>query len=180
MMHRSAGMSIYEREKFSAISLRLNDSGEMYFFLPKEGVTPEEVIADPALINVLHQGEGLYTGYALINMTIPKFSLRQKTDLMDHLNRLGITDASIPGTADFSPLTDEASAVYLSAAEHAAMVEIDEEGVTGAAYTELLLDGAAAIEPETVDFVLDRPFCFAITAPDSSILFAGIMNNVGP
>ena len=178
MMHRSAGMSIYDREKFSAISLSLSDSGEMYFFLPKEGIAPEEVVADPALINVLHRGEGLYTGYAMVNMTIPKFTVRQKTDLMDHLNRLGITDASIPGTADFSPLTDEVSDVYLSAAEHAAMVEIDEEGVTGAAYTELLLDGAAAIEPEPVDFILDRPFCFAITAPDGSILFAGIIHNV--
>ncbi len=179
MMHRRAGMSIYEREKFSAISLSLSDSGEMYFFLPKEETAPEEVIADPALINVLHRGEGLYTGYAMVNMTVPKFTVRQKTDLMDHLNRLGITDALIPGTADFSPLTDEASDVYLSAAEHAAMVEVDEEGVTGAAYTELLLDGATAIEPEPVDFVLDRPFCFVITAPDSSILFAGIINNVG-
>ena len=41
-----------------------------------------------------------------------------------------------------------------------------------------MLDGAAAIESERVDFVLDRPFCFAITAPDGSILFAGIINNV--
>ena len=178
MMHRSAGMSIYEREKFSAISLSLSDSGEMYFFLPKEGTTPEEVITDPAMINVLHRGEGLYTGYTIVNMTIPKFTVSRKTDLMDHLNRLGITNASIPGTADFSLLTDEASDVFLSAAEHAAMVEIDEEGVTGAAYTELMLDGAAAIEPEPVDFVLDRPFCFAITAPDSSVLFAGIIHNV--
>ena len=178
MMHQSSGMSIYERDKFSAIGLNLSDSGEMYFFLPKEGISPEEVIKDPALINVLHRGEGLYTGYAIINMTIPKFSVRQKTDLMDHLNRLGIKDASVAGLADFSPLTEEASNVFLSAAEHAVMVEIDEEGVTGAVYTELMLDGAAAVEPEPVDFVLDRPFCFVIAAPDGSILFAGIIQNV--
>ena len=178
MMHRREGMSIYDRDLFSAISLRLNDSGEMYFFLPKEETTPEEVLADPEMLNILHRKDRRYIGYATVNMTVPRFIVRQKTDLMDHLDRLGITDAAVAGLADFSPLTDEATNVYLSTAEHAAMVEIDEEGVTGAAYTELMLDGATAIEPEPVDFILDRPFFFAIVAPDGSLLFAGIIHDV--
>ena len=178
MMHSTQGMGIYRREKFSAISLDLNDSGEMFFFLPEEGVTPEEIIADPALFNVLHRGDGLNIPYALVRMTIPKFTVRERTDLREKLEALGITDALSAETADFSLLTDEAEGVFLSRAEHAAMVEIDEEGVTGAAYTALMLDGAAAIQPEPVDFVLDRPFCFVVTGLDGSILFAGIVNNI--
>jgi serine protease inhibitor len=178
MMHSTQGMGIYRREKFSAISLDLNDSGEMFFFLPEEGVTPEEIITDPAMFNVLRHGDGLNIPYALVRMTIPKFTVRERTDLREKLEALGITDALSAETADFSPLTDEAEGVFLSRAEHAAMVEIDEEGVTGAAYTALMLDGAAAMQPEPVDFVLDRPFCFVVTGLDGSILFAGIVNNI--
>ena len=60
-----------------------------------------------------------------------------------------------------------------------AMLAETADGNTRQQVLDVLQDGATAIEPEPVDFVLDRPFCFVITAPDSSILFAGIINNVG-
>ena len=63
--------------------------------------------------------------------------------------------------------------IYISKVDHAAMVEIDEEGVTGAAYTDIMYAGAGMPPEEEVDFVLDRPFMYVITAPDGSLLFAG-------
>ena len=74
--------------------------------------------------------------------------------------------------ADFSPLTAEPG-VFLGKADHAAAVSIDEEGVTGAAYTDLGLCGSGMPPEEQVDFVLDRPFYFVVTGRDGSILFAG-------
>ena len=61
----------------------------------------------------------------------------------------------------------------MSKAEHAANLSIDEEGVTGAAYTDIGLCGAGMPPEEVVDFVLDRPFLFLVTSRDGSILFAG-------
>ena len=58
------------------------------------------------------------------------------------------------------------------------MIEIDEHGVTGAAYTELTLTEGAAQPDETIDFVVDRPFMFIVTGKDSSMLFAGIVKNI--
>ena len=58
------------------------------------------------------------------------------------------------------------------------MLEIDEQGVTGAAYTEILLAGAGAPPEEELDFVLDRPFLFLVTGRDGSILFSGIIRNM--
>ena len=57
------------------------------------------------------------------------------------------------------------------------MVEIDEEGVTGAAYTELAMAGAGMPQEET-DFVLDRPFFFNVVSPDGSLLFSGIVQTI--
>lgn len=58
------------------------------------------------------------------------------------------------------------------------MIEIDEEGVTGAAYTALNLAGGAALTEDEIDFVLDRPFMFVLTGADGSILFGGIVRNI--
>ena len=74
-------------------------------------------------------------------------------------------------------MTDDVDMIWLSGAEHAAMVKIDEEGVTGAAYTDLAMAGAGMPQNE-VDFVLDRPFVFAVASPDGSILFAGVVQNI--
>ena len=59
-----------------------------------------------------------------------------------------------------------------------ALVEIDENGVTGAAYTQIDLCGGAPRPEDEIDFILDRPFMFTITGRDGSILFAGIVRNI--
>ena len=84
-----------------------------------------------------------------------------------------------PVLADFTPLATDRDDLYLSAEEHAATVEIDEQGVTGAAFTALAMAEGAAEPDEEIDFVLDRPFLFLITGRDGSILFSGIVRNIG-
>ena len=89
-----------------------------------------------------------------------------------------MTDALDYTVSDFTPLTTEKNEIYVSKAEHAAMIEIDEEGVTGAAYTQLELAEGAAEPNEEIDFVVDRPFMFVVTSRDGSILFSGIVQNI--
>ena len=117
---------------------------------------------------------GMNSDYSLVHLTVPKFDVSDKIDLLEHLKALGIQDALSAETADFSPLTDDVDLIWLSGAEHAAMVKIDEEGVTGAAYTDLEMCGAG-MPQEEMDFILDRPFVFAVSAPDGSILFTGVV-----
>ena len=71
---------------------------------------------------------------------------------------------------------ENADGVFLSKAEHAARVAIDEEGVTAAAYTVMMEAGAAEPPDEEIDFTLDRPFVFAITSQDGLPLFIGVVN----
>ncbi len=174
MMHQDGIMGLYETENFQAVGLGLSDSGIMYFFLPKEGCIASDIVADPDLIRICMDPSAIESTYPLVHLSVPKFDVGGKTDLLRHLNALGITDAASPEEADFSPLTDEVERIWLNGAEHAARVSIDEEGVTGAAYTDLMMSGAGMPQDE-VNFVLDRPFVFTVAAPDGSILFSGIV-----
>ena len=181
MMHKSDSMGVYNGDSFTALGLNLLDSGAMYFFLPQEGADVNALASDPQVFTVLHANrnrddEGWY--FPLVNLSVPKFSVSQKTDLLDAMHSLGITDALDPAVSDFTPLTKQIEGLFVSSAEHAAMVEIDENGVTGAAYTEIAVT-EGALEPEDeIDFVLDRPFLFVVTGNDGSVLFSGIVRNI--
>ena len=76
----------------------------------------------------------------------------------------------------YTQMIENADGVFLSSAKHAVRVAIDEEGVTAAAYTVMMEAGAAEPPDEEIDFTLDRPFVFAITARSGLPLFVGIVN----
>ncbi len=115
----------------------------------------------------------------IVHASIPKFKVDQKSFLTELLVAEGITDVLNPETSDFSPLTNDISKINIGKIEHAATLEIDEKGVTGAAYVEELLMGAGPERArEIIDFVLDRPFIFVVYSGDGSVLFEGIVRNI--
>lgn len=167
-----------------------NTVGGLSLILPDEGVSPEALLEDPEVLDFLLTNKRDYqwsstevwpnSANVRLNLSLPKFDIRQKTDLIGTLQALGVTDVFQPGLADFSPtvVNQEELQPYIARAEHAARVSIDEAGVTGATYTILdMRAGGGPPAPEReVDFTLDRPFLFAVTGPDGLPLFVGIVN----
>ena len=179
MMYQSDDMGVCRTDAFTAVGLSLNDSGYMYFYLPNEGTDVNALSSDPDVFRVLQRdGEGWF--WPIVHMSVPRFHISEKTDLLETMRALGVTDALDPHVSDFTSLTEGADQIIVSAAEHTAMVEIDEQGVKGAAYTEVDIypTAAAEEEEEEIDFVLDRPFMFVITGADGSILFSGVVRNI--
>ncbi len=182
MMHRTSTGYIYFTDKFTGLSLDLS-AGDMHFILPNEGVKLSDVIADDDVMNMIGvakdrealEAKNSHMEHMEIRMSIPKFELHSEIDLTDGLKALGVKKAFDPHAAEFQKLfavpTDQNA--FVSGASHAAMVKIDEEGVTGAAYTEMMMTATAYLEEKKIDFVLDRPFYYVVTAEDGSILFAG-------
>ena len=168
-------------ERFSAVSKSLDDySGTMWFFLPDEGVTAEKLLEDPQFMEFLLM-DGKWdrwpgSKYMIVNLAVPKFDVSSDLDLLSGLRALGVTDVLDPSVSDFSPMTKKTEGIYLSQAEHAARVAVDEEGVTAASYTVIPAPGAGPPPEEEVDFVLDRPFLFAVTGIDGLPLFVGLVN----
>ncbi|MBE5862555.1 MAG: serpin family protein [Lachnospiraceae bacterium] len=220
MMHKTFYMA-YRSDKVTAIQVNLEDGGCVYFFLPKENVSVEELVTDPEILDahrrLLKVGEELkeldketeeiiktleteeaiseavealwaqqeeryaQVGWTnpLVHASIPKFHVDQKTDLIEFLAKQGMTDILNSNVSDFSPLTKDSKGIAVGKADHAAMVEIDEQGIKGAAYVDFGLLGAGIPkEREEIDFILDRPFIFVVYSNDGSVLFEGIVRNI--
>ena len=167
-------MNYYWGSTFGAVSLGLKNGCRMWFILPDEGLSPEDVIKDGEYLDML-----LDTGWSRskdmkVNLSVPKFDVSQSRDLKEGLQNMGLTDIFSLETSDFSAITS-ATPVFITAANQAVRVQIDEQGVKAAAYIELPGAGAAAPPEEIIDFVLDRPFLFVITN-DCVPLIAGVVN----
>lgn len=176
-MHQDQSM-YYWGEKFSAVSKRLKSDGAMWFVLPDEDVSPDELLRDEqAMAFILgNKYEWENNEFITVHLSVPKFDVSSDIDLTSGLKALGITDVFDPAISDFTPMTLDTGEIYLSQAEHAVRVKIDEEGCTAAAFTVMAAAGAALPPVEEVDFVLDRPFIFVITGNGELPLFVGIVN----
>ncbi len=165
----------YAGEDFTATNLSLQDGSKMWLILPKEGCTPEDILASGHAMATVLSPESYPRSRATINLSVPKFDVSGNMDLTQPLQALGIADVFGVG-ADFSPILPNTDA-YLSSADHAARVKIDEEGVEAAAYTVMVFAFSSMTPEDEVDFKLDRPFVFVITGSEDLPLFAGIVNN---
>lgn len=177
-MHKTLETTYFWGEKFAAVELPFDTGCSMAFLLPDEGVSPEELVRDPEALQYLLSSEGWENEkYLIVHLSLPKFDVTSRTDLTGGLKDLGVRDVFDTNVSDFSPLADLEDPVYLSKADHAARVSIDEDGAEGTAFTVLMMNtGAAAPPDEEVDFTLDRPFVFVIRGLDGLPLFVGIVN----
>lgn len=180
-MNRKTETSYYWGENFGAVGLRLeNGAGTMWFLLPDEGVSPEGLLQDTQAMDFLLSGGTWEQSKRMeINVSIPKFDISSQMDLLAGLAALGVTDVTNPDRSDFTPLVAEPmdEAVVLSEVKHGVRVAMDEEGLTAAAYTVISMDTTSAMPPDdTMDFVVDRPFLFAVTDDLGLPLFVGIVN----
>ncbi|MGI6616885.1 MAG: serpin family protein [Saccharofermentanales bacterium] len=174
-MSESSTNIYYWGDNFAAIGKGMTYSGNMWFFLPDEGVNVNELLDDPQVDAILQNSVDYeHQKFLIVNFKVPKFDVMSEIQLGEAMQDLGITKA-FTASADFSPTSEDAG-LFVSDASHAARVMIDEKGVTGAAYT-LIFCGAAMPPDETVDFVLDRPFLFVVQGHDGVPLFVGVVNH---
>ncbi|MBD5133987.1 MAG: serpin family protein [Clostridiales bacterium] len=182
----------YWGEHFSAINLSFQAwNYSMWLILPDEGYTVDDLVASGEAMEFLMSSKygtydeetAEYTGawpnqeFLRVNLSLPKFDVSSELELAAGLRALGITDVFDGSLSNFDPLgavTDDP--IYVSQAQHAARVAIDEEGCTAASYVDLMLVGAAPAPDEVVDFTLDRPFLFAVTGNSNLPLFLGVVN----
>ena len=164
-------------DKFGAINKYFDRYGaSMMFILPDEGTSVYDLLADEQVADFIERcSEYEQKKNLIVNLSVPRFDVSSKEDIIDDLKELGITDAFDRQKADFSPVSDDPAEIWLDKVEHGVRVMADEEGVKAAAYTAELLCGSAMPPDEKMDFVLDRPFMFVIRSAEGIPLFVGIV-----
>ena len=191
-MHKSMESSFYWGDNFTAVQLHFQEGGSMWLLLPDEESSVDELLNSGEAMEFLlspkydqYDDKGNMTQegwphqkHLIINLSMPRFDVSSDLDLIEGLKQLGVTDVFDMDVSNFDPLeasTDDP--LYISKAQHAARVKVDEEGCEAAAYTVMMVcAGAAAPPDEEVDFTLDRPFLFAVTGETGLPLFTGVVN----
>lgn len=109
-----------------------------------------------------------------LHLALPKFEAEWSGRLEDILADMGLSAAFDPDTADFSRLGDSEYGYYISQVIHAAKIEVNEKGTEAAAATVVEAAAGAAMPPEGVTLVFDRPFLYGIVDLQTGVpLFLG-------
>ena len=107
-----------------------------------------------------------------VSLHMPKFSFTKEITANEVLQALGMRDAFLPVSADFSGM-DGTRDLFIQYVLHKAFVAVDEKGTEAAAATAVMMGKSAIMEP-AVRLIIDRPFIFLIRDKVSgSILFVG-------
>lgn len=179
-MYKQESGSLFLGSNFTAVINSFeNDGGLMYFILPNEGETVDDVLSSDEYLDFVfirnpRQDFNYYD--AIVHQRIPKFDISSDVSLNQALKNLGI-EKVFTGNGDFSNLISEKYPVSVDKVQHAARIKIDEEGCEAAAYVDLGLVGEAPPPPEEVYFTADRPFIIVIKTDTNQPLFMGVVNN---
>ena len=187
-MHGSAMYSPYFwGADYASTYLSLDDGNRLWLILPDEGYTPEDLLKSGNALDMIvnynvydtpYSNEPVYPDQksVLVNLAVPKFDVSADLNLLDGLIQLGVTHALDAGQANFDGISPYDQDLYVSSAQQGVRVSIDEDGLTGVAYTLMGICGAGAPPEEQVDLILDRPFLFVLESSDGLPLFTGIVN----
>lgn len=164
----------YWGEDYGAVSLAFADGGSMWLILPDEDKTVDDVLSSGEYLDMAKDGYGWEKSKSIIvHYSVPKFDVASELNLADSLMRLGVTDIFDSSAADFTQLSEDSDGLFVGGAKHAARVQIDEEGCTAAAFTQMAVCGAALPPEDEIYFTLDRPFLFVIMSDTNQPLFIG-------
>lgn len=164
--------SAQKTDQYAAVPVSLKN-GSITFVLPAPGVSPQNLLADPDLLVKLweREGDSLYD----VDLKVPVFKYRDKLNLLESMEGLGLTDLVEAG-ADFSSMFE--GEIWVSGISQESYIALDEKGIEAAAYTEVFMAGAMPPQPtEELQIHLNRPFLYVIWDSAGAPLFVGIIQN---
>lgn len=171
-------LTYYKGTNFGAIGLEMTGENTMWLILPDKGKTVDDVLTSEEYMQMC---TGIWKDKTVckVHLSLPKFDISGQMDLVEGMNRLGITDVFDPTVSDFGAISEEN--LYVSKIDHACRVAVDEEGCVAAGYTMIEFRYGDAmpdldLEFPEIHFTMDRPFLFVVTSRDSLPLFAGVVN----
>lgn len=161
----------YWSNQFRAVCRPLTGGQSMWFILPEEGSTPQKILQNRQWLEmVMHRETWNNRKKIHLELSVPKFDISNKTDIIDSLKNMGVREIFDPQEANFNPLCFNKN-IQVGEYHSATRVYIDEFGVSGAAFASPFIYFSSA----EASMILDRPFIFVIASSDGVPLFVGIV-----
>ena len=176
MMARHGKFQYEEGDGFQAVELPYaGDRLQMILFLPVTNSSPAKF----ATFNGKYWNDKILPGFSSRegNLIFPKFKMNCRLLLTKPLQALGMQEAFVPGTANFSGMSGDP--LYVSEILQKSFVDVNEQGTEAAAVTVVTIRATIAMRPlKPFEMIVDRPFFFVISdKPTGAILFMGIVND---
>lgn len=177
MMSRRGTFQYEEGDGFQAVQLPYAGGRlQMILFLPATNSSPAKL---PAGFNGKNWTDKILPRFSSREGTIvfPKFKSSCQVLLNHPLEGLGMQEAFIPGTANFSGMSGDP--LVVSEVVQKCFVEANEQGTEAAAVTTVQVRATAVMRsPKPFEMIVDRPFFFVISdKPTGTLLFMGIVND---
>ncbi len=180
MMNQETSLLLLSSDRYQAVDLAYaHGIYSMAIFLPRPGLDVDDFISSFTQTDWQQAVRNLKEQEIILSM--PKFKLEYKLDLIPSLKVLGMEIAFDGARADFRRISqavyNQGERLYISEANHKTFVEVNEEGTEAAAVTSIGVGVTSA--PPSVR--IDRPYLFLIRERSTgTVLFAGkIMNPNG-
>ncbi|GLY73049.1 serpin family protein [Actinoallomurus iriomotensis] len=103
-----------------------------------------------------------------VELALPRFRVESRASLSEPLGALGVRTA-FTDDADFSGMTP--APVRIDRIEHKAVLEVDEQGLEGAAATAAVMVPAGMDISRPVEFRVDRPFLVVVRHPATGAVY---------
>lgn len=173
-------------DDFLAAELMTEQGFSFRVILPNETLTLDETLGLDRLYDVLYSDHLQTQNYEAspwspdwhVFWEMPKFDVQGDIDLMDLLQKQGITEV-MGSQADFSNAADvEAGTLFLDQAKQQVRVKVDEKGVEAAAVTLFAMTVSMPLLQGELHMTLNRPFLFSIVTATGMPLFMGWVGDV--
>lgn len=175
---------MYEMENFYVESQGFKGFIKQYAEGPYAFAVLIPIQKDQSLFEAYQQSDGQKLLASLFNPKyrqvytgLPQFSLEEKLDLKDALQKMGIKEA-FKNTADFSNLAQEP--LYVGEIIQKAKIEVDLHGTKAASATKIRMDALGMFSPEeAAEVICDRPFLYFLLDMDQQIpIFMGAIESL--
>lgn len=177
MMSRRGTFRYAEGDGFQAVQLPYaGDRLQMILFLPATNSSPAKLLAG---FNGKNWSDEIAPRFSSREgvVTFPKFKLSCQLLLNHPLGSLGMKEAFIPGTANFSGMSGDP--LFVGEVLQKSFVDVNEQGTEAAAVTIVQVRASVVMQrPKPFEMIMDHPFFFVICdKPTGTILFMGAVND---
>lgn len=149
---------------------------KMHIVLPKSPLKVEDILLDDALMSEILAPKDLGSIDA-ISLFLPKFSFKNRLDLVPMMQLLGVSDVFNSQQADLSKATTNG---FVDTIFQETGIVVEEDGVEAASMTEIGVSGNAIPEGnDTIEvYDINRSFFYIISTDEGIPLYIGVNQSI--